>query len=183
MARSRLSGEALPHYGMGLEKYTTFTSPIRKYNDLMVHRLLKRKIKSSTVSDVKAEHLAIIQQGQDNSRQARYQMEQWLKCQFIQPFIGKTFIGTVSQINSNGFTVRLDEHLIEGFVETRLLADKYSFDPMRLRLTSKSQTIELNQMIEVMVKAVDYSARSIHYTLPAIIESQNEKQTETEIAS
>ena len=183
LERSRLSDQALPHHGMGLEKYTTFTSPIRKYSDLTVHRLLKSKIRSSKTTIVKAEDLAIIQQGQDNSRQARYQMEQWLKCQFMQPLIGKTFIGTVSQINSNGFAVRLNEHLIEGFVETRLLADKYSFDPMRLRLTSKSQTIELSQTIEVMVKAVDDNARSIRYTLPTVIEDKGEKQTEIEVAS
>ena len=109
-------------------------------------------------------------------------MEQWLKCQFMQSFIGKTFIGTISQINSNGFSVRLDELLIEGFVETRLLEDKYSFDPMRLRLTSKSQTIELNQAIEVTVKEVDNNARSIRYTLPTPTQDQSEKQTETEIA-
>ena len=182
LERSRLSTEVLPHYGMGLEKYTTFTSPIRKYSDLTVHRLLKSKIKQSKTAVVKAEDLAIIQQGQDNSRQARYQMEQWLKCQFMQSFIGKTFIGTISQINSNGFSVRLDELLIEGFVETRLLEDKYSFDPMRLRLTSKSQTIELNQAIEVTVKEVDNNARSIRYTLPTPTQDQSEKQTETEIA-
>jgi len=166
LERSRLSAEVLPHYGMGLDKYTTFTSPIRKYSDLTVHRLLKSKIKLSKTAAVKAEDLAIMQQGQDNSRQARYQMEQWLKCQFMQPLIGQTFMGTISQINSNGFTVRLDDHLIEGFVETRLLQQKYSFDPMRLRLTSKSQTIELNQAIEVVVKEVDSNARSIRYTLP-----------------
>ncbi len=182
LERSRLSSEVLPHYGMGLEKYTTFTSPIRKYSDLMVHRLLKSKIKQSKTLTVKPEDLAIIQQGQDNSRQARYQMEQWLKCQFMQPLIGQSFMGTISQINSNGFTVRLDEHLIEGFVETRLLEEKYSFDPMRLRLSSKSQTIELNQAIEVTVKEVDSNARSIRYTLATPVATQHET-TEADIAS
>ncbi|ARN74191.1 ribonuclease R family protein [Oceanicoccus sagamiensis] len=180
LERSRLSTDVLPHYGMGLDKYTTFTSPIRKYSDLTVHRLLKSKIKPRETVAVKPQDLAIIQQGQDHSRQARYQMEQWLKCQFMQPFIGQTFMGTISQINSNGFTVRLDEHLIEGFVETRLLEEKYSFDPMRLRLTSKSQTIELNQPIEVTVKEVDNNARSIRYTLPAPAANQDDKKAAAE---
>ncbi|MFA7555240.1 MAG: VacB/RNase II family 3'-5' exoribonuclease [Spongiibacteraceae bacterium] len=183
LARSRLSTQRLPHQGMGLSAYTTFTSPIRKYSDLVVHRLIKAKLQTAATEHTPAcseDDLAIIQQGQDNARQARMQMEQWLKCDFIQPMIGQQLSGHVSQINSNGFTVRLDQYLIEGFVETRLLNDKYSFDPMRLRLSSKNLTIELEQAIDVIIKDVDSNRRSISFTLPAAVTSPKETvQTKT----
>ncbi len=174
LSRARLSNKRLPHFGMGLPSYTTFTSPIRKYTDLLVHRIIKEKLHGLAQTRCSDEQLAAIQQRQDNSRQARSQMEQWLKCQFIQPLVGREFSGQVSQINSNGFTVRLDENLIEGFVETRTLPDKYSFDPMRLRLKSKKLTIELDQAINIVVKEVDCDQRSIRFTLPVAVQQPTE---------
>ena len=168
LERSYLKTCPNPHQGMGLAAYTTFTSPIRKYSDLMVHRIIKAKLNTQPAPDYNQEILETLMTAQGNARQASSQMQQWLKCQLIKPQQGKQFSGHVSQINSNGFTVRLDELLIEGFVETRLLGEKYSFDPMRLRLSSKSQTIELDQPIEVVVKEVDPIQRSIRFTLPAM---------------
>ncbi len=168
LERSRLSASTLPHHGMGLAAYTTFTSPIRKYNDFMAHRLIKAKLNNQPAPVYNQDTLDQLQQTQDKTRQATQQMEQWLKCQFMQPLTGQSFSGRVSQINSNGFTVRLDNNHIEGFVETRLLGEKYSFDPMRLRLSSKSQTIELNQAINVTVKEVDCKQRSIRYSPSAV---------------
>jgi ribonuclease R len=167
LERSRLSATVQPHHGMGLAAYTTFTSPIRKYNDFLVHRIIKAQLNQQPLPRIDQSSLDELQQIQDRSRQATQQMEQWLKCQFMQPLIGQHFCGQVSQINSNGFTVRLNASYIEGMVETRLLTEKYSFDPMRMRLSSKTQTIELNQNIDVVVKEVDCNQRIIRYDLLA----------------
>jgi ribonuclease R len=166
LERSRLSHELRPHYGMGIAAYTTFTSPIRKYSDLLVHRMIKAIINQQQPVQCSESHLASIQQAQDNAYQARAQMEQWLKCDYLKPLQGKTFAGVVTQVNSNGFTVRLNELHVEGFIETKLLGEKFSFDPMRLRLKSKSQEIQLEQSIEVSIKEVDSQKRSIRFTLP-----------------
>ncbi|WP_101758350.1 VacB/RNase II family 3'-5' exoribonuclease [Oceanicoccus sp. KOV_DT_Chl] len=168
LERSRLTAKPQPHYGMGMQSYTTFTSPIRKYSDLLVHRIIKAKLQKQSQPVVDEQTIAALQLAQDKVRQAYYQLEQWLKCQYMKPLVGKEFSGTVSQINSNGFSVRLDEHLIEGFIETKLLNEKYSFDPMRLKLTSKSQTVQLDQTITVQVKEVDCKQRTIRYTLAAV---------------
>lgn len=165
LERSRLSSESKPHFGMGLTSYTTFTSPIRKYSDFLTHRLIKAKLNDETVEQPNQEQLDQLQKQLDTARQARNQMEQWLKCQYMQPFINQTFKGQVSQINSNGFTVRLDELHIEGFVDTRLLKEKYSFDPMRLRLKSKELQVELDQSIEVVVSEVDCKQKAIRFGL------------------
>ncbi len=174
--RSQLSLEAAPHYGMGLTSYTTFTSPIRKYSDLLVHRIIKAA-GSDSPSKLTQSTLDQLQESQDNSRQACYQLEQWLKCQYLQPMIGQTHTGRVTQLNSNGFTVRLDEHLIEGFVETKQLKEKFSFDPMRLRLNSQSQRIELEQAVTVVIKEVDSAKRSIRFAL-AEKSTPSKQQTE-----
>lgn len=170
LERSRLSHTPRPHYGMGMQAYTTFTSPIRKYSDLLVHRAIKAKIHQQSVESINEEALAEIQLRQDNVNQARYQTEQWLKCDLLSPLIGKQFSGEVSQINSNGFTVRLNDLHIEGFVETKLLNEKYSFDPMRLQLKSKSQKIQLSQTIDVIIKEADPLLRRISFTLPKLVD-------------
>lgn len=165
LERSRLSTTPKPHYGMSLPRYTTITSPIRKYSDLLAHRIIKATLRGEPLPDCPDTLLETLQKRQDNARQASYQIEQWLKCQYLEPLQGQSFSGEVTQVNSNGFTVRLDDHLVEGFVETRQLEEKYSFDPMRLRLKSKSQTIELGQSITVSIQEVDSKQRRIRYTL------------------
>ena len=187
LERSRFTTEAKPHQGMGMARYTTITSPIRKYSDLIGHRIIKAKLRGQPQPDCTEQQLAELQAQLDRARQAGYQMEQWLKCQYMEPLVGQRFSGEITQINSNGFTVRLNEHLIEGFVETRLLKEKYSFDPMRLRLKSKEQSFELGQSVEVTVTEVDVKQRRIRYGLDeaaaaATDEQQPEQTTEAENA-
>jgi len=167
LERSKLTNRSSAHFGMGLENYTTFTSPIRKYSDFLVHRIIKQKLRSEPVIVPQQQQLDSLQQTLDRAHQARAQIEQQLKCQFMKPLLGQSFRGEVSQINSNGFTVRIEGHNIEGFVDTRLLAQKYSFDPMRLRLSSKVLTVELEQHIEIVVSEVDIDRRTIAYSLPS----------------
>jgi len=170
LERGQMSSQPKPHVGMGLSRYTTFTSPIRKYSDLWVHRLIKAKLKGEPLPAISDEQLTTLQDGLDRARQGRQQMEQWLKCQYLADQIGQQAAGTVSQINSNGFTVRLESG-VEGFVETRQLPDKYSFDPLRLRLSSKQRVIELDQAIDIEIQEIDSEQRSIRFTLPAEAEA------------
>lgn len=167
LERSRLSQKSNPHYGMGLNNYTTFTSPIRKFSDFLVHRLIKQKLNAEPLKLPSQEILDELQKTLNETRQARTEMEKQLKCQFMAPFVNQSYTGHVSQINSNGFTVRLDDIHIEGFVDTRLLPEKYSFDPMRLRLSSKNLSIELDQPIKIIVSEVDTEKLAINFTIPA----------------
>ena len=164
LERGKLNTQPKPHFGMGMASYTTFTSPIRKYTDLLAHRLIKAKLQGESLS-LSEQELLELQQNLDRSRQAKQQMEQWLKCQFMEQFKGKELKGTVCQINSNGFTVRLDGTGIEGVVDTRALKEKYSFDPLRLRLSSKDIVIELDQAITVTVAQLDYKTKLISFAM------------------
>ena len=93
-------------------------------------------------------------------------MEQWLKCQFLQDQKGNTASGIISQINSRGFTVQLNGTGIEGFVETRSLNKKFSFDPMRLKLNSEDLSLQLDMPVEVVIQDIDSEQRTIRFSLP-----------------
>ena len=78
---------------------------------------------------------------------------------------GNTASGIISQINSRGFTVRLEDNGIEGFVETRTLNKKFSFDPMRLKLNSESLSLQLDMAVKVIIHEIDNEQRSIRFKL------------------
>ena len=164
LVRSEISNQKQAHYGMGLDGYTTFTSPIRRYTDFLVHRLLKAKLQQHNYQPPSQDALNTLQEILNNARQARWQTEQWLKCQYMQTLIGQKISGVVSQVNSNGYSVRLDGHNIDGFVDTRQLKKKYSFDPMRLRLKSEDTIIELDKAVEVIVTESNSEERSINFS-------------------
>ena len=165
LERGRLSAERAPHYGMGLASYTSFTSPIRRYSDFMVHRLIKAQLHQQAPDYPSQDQLDELQQALNNSRQASQQMEQWLKCQFIQEQKGNSARGVIAQINSRGFTVRLDDTGIEGFIETRTLNKKFSFDPMRLKLNSEELSLQLDMAVQVVIQEIDCERRSIRFGL------------------
>ena len=166
LERGRLSATCAPHYGMGLASYTSFTSPIRRYSDFLVHRLIKASLHQQPVDLPGQELIDELQSSIDNSRQARQQLEQWLKCQFLQDQKGNTVSGVISQINSRGFTVQLNGTGIEGFVETRSLNKKFSFDPMRLKLNSEDLSLQLDMPVEVVIQDIDSEQRTIRFSLP-----------------
>ncbi len=173
LERGRLSALRLPHYGMGLPAYTSFTSPIRRYSDMLVHRLIKAQLQQQTIASPDQHSLDKLQLSLDNSRQARMQMEQWLKCQFLLPLQGSSAPGVISQINSRGFTVRLNDSGIEGFVESRSLNKKFSFDPMRLKLKSDDQVFQLDMSVSVVIETIDCDQRSIRFTVTDTVAAES----------
>ncbi|MDE1460579.1 VacB/RNase II family 3'-5' exoribonuclease [Spartinivicinus poritis] len=167
LERSLFSNEPLPHAGMGFDIYTTFTSPIRKYNDLLMHRLIKALLLSQPVEPTSNEVLEQLQQQQYRTRQATNEMEQWLICQYLQDKTAEVFQGKVVQLNSFGFTVRLDDNGVEGFVDARKLPQSYSFDPLYQTLHSKDkeQRFTLEQAVSVQLLQADVKRRSVRFTL------------------
>lgn len=164
LTRSQLSTTAAPHFGMGLTRYTTFTSPIRKFSDFFVHRAIKARLQGKKLAALSPQQLAHVQLQTDHSRQAAHLAEQWLKCAYLQQQPADTvYQGTIAHINSSGYTVRLDNTGIEGFVDTRLLPEKYSFDAATLRLNTGAKTYQLEQAIAVRVTTIDLRKRSINF--------------------
>ncbi|ROU00895.1 VacB/RNase II family 3'-5' exoribonuclease [Marinobacter sp. R17] len=166
LARAELSATPAPHQGMGLPAYTTFTSPLRKYSDFQVHRLLRAALWNGKKADMNAEAMAALQDAQFNARRAANALEQWLKSLYA-PQLGKqTHTGVISRTTSAGFFVRLDSNGIEGFVTTRDMTGKYSFDPVTLRLTGPEERIfQLDQPVTVTFAGVDADKRQVQLKL------------------
>ncbi|KUJ84415.1 RNAse R [Microbulbifer flavimaris] len=151
-----------PHLGLGLDSYATITSPIRKYNDLHNHRVLRAAAEDEQLPPLEDTQVEALQQSLISGRQANRALEQWLYCQFMQDKVGQQFTGKVTQVNGAGIGVRLDDNGIDGFV--RMNGDKKNppeFDGKHLTITHKSQTFRLEQPVSVKVSNVDVDKRRI----------------------
>lgn len=170
LERSKYGTEAKPHVGMGLTEYTTFTSPIRKYNDLLVHRLVKAGIAQSEIAKVSDDVLTQIGTSQNNSRMAAWQADQWLKADWLQRQIGdnkETAVkkGQIVQVHSGGFTVRLDESGIEGQVEVRRNKSEWKFDTKTMTHKKGDMPYRLEQDVNVQVASISPVSREVKFTL------------------
>ncbi|MFS1526047.1 VacB/RNase II family 3'-5' exoribonuclease [Microbulbifer sp. 2304DJ12-6] len=161
-----LDNKAGAHLGLGLDAYATVTSPIRKYNDLHNHRVLRAAIQKGDTPALSDTHIEALQNSLVRSRQARRALEQWLYAQFMQDKIGNTYAGRITLVTGAGLGVRLDQFGIDGFV--RLNGDKKNlpaFDGKLLILTHNEQRFQLEQAVAVKVASVDLDKRRVAFEL------------------
>jgi ribonuclease R len=167
LARAELGFNAAPHQGMGLSAYTTFTSPLRKFSDFYVHRLIKSSLWGSAIKTLTDDQLAELQHTQIRARQAANSLENWLKSDFAKTLGDEPMEGTISRTVPAGFFVRLNTNGLEGYVSCRDLDGKYSFDPVTLRLihNKNGRIFQLEQRATVTFAGVDEERRQINFKL------------------
>ncbi len=167
LARAELGFEAAPHQGMGLAAYTTFTSPLRKFSDFYVHRLIKAALWDHAMQALTRDQLEQLQQAQIRARQAANSLEAWLKSDFAKTLGDDAMTGVISRTVPAGFFVRLDSNGLEGFVSCKDLDGKYSFDPVTLRLihNKNGRIFQLEQAVTVRLAGVDEERRQINFSL------------------
>ncbi|MGJ8688995.1 MAG: ribonuclease R [Gammaproteobacteria bacterium] len=178
--------ENIGHFGLGFAAYTHFTSPIRRYPDLLVHRALRYLIRSNThtqnvrkVEGVKPLARKTIypyelkdmqsfgemcSMSERRADAASYDVLDWLKCEYIQDRVGEDFSGTVSSVTAFGLFVQLNDIYVEGLVHiTALKNDYYQFDPVRhqLRGERNGMVYHLGDTVRVKVARVDLDDRKI----------------------
>ena len=175
LERSKYGTEAKPHVGMGLPAYTTFTSPIRKYNDLLVHRLVKAYLTDSQIDVIDGDVLEQVGQAQNNSRMAAWQADQWLKAEWLQRQFaeeqkdsenkeGLKRSGQIVQVNSGGFTVRLDDNGIEGQFEVRRNKE-WKFDTKTMTHKKGDVPYRLEQAVTVTIASITPVLREVKFNL------------------
>lgn len=165
--RSTLSTAAKPHFGLQLEAYTTFTSPLRKYSDLIAHRAIKAKLHGQSFSTNSALADALNENSQ-HQRAAIQELDQRLKCIYLQSLDSKTLSGKVNHIHSRGMSIQLLDSGIEGQLLTKDIGGKFSFDTVYMRLSNAEQEFQLNQIVSVTLVEADPDKRVIRFKLAKI---------------
>lgn len=162
------------HYGLASECYAHFTSPIRRYPDLTLHRSLKKlwKKPETPAAALKKDRAQLKATAMHASRRERISMEaEWealdlTTALFMKQFLGKSFNGHVARITKFGFFVELQEYFVEGLVLLEDLKDeRYFFDEKHHRLTASRgrKVIKIGTPIQVQVAKVDIEERRVYF--------------------
>ncbi|WP_133178447.1 ribonuclease R [Shewanella decolorationis] len=167
------------HFGLALEEYAHFTSPIRRYPDLVLHRVIryllakeKGEANEKWTSDggyhYQLDELDLLGEECSNTErradEATRDVSDWLKCEFMQDHVGDTFEAVIASVTNFGLFVRLNDLFIDGLVHISSLgSDYYQFDPMRQRLIGEhtGQVYQVGDPVTVKVAAVNLDDRQI----------------------
>jgi ribonuclease R len=162
------------HFGLALDAYAHFTSPIRRYPDLLVHRAIHHLLERGKTTDypysseAMSELCARCSHNSRRAEDAERDVIDRLKCAYLETRIGEEFEGMVSGVTSFGLFVELDYGRINGLVHvTGLPNDYYHFDPVahRMKGERRGQVFQLSDRVKVRVVAVNLDERKIDFEL------------------
>lgn len=176
LKQAKYSTENTGHFGLASKSYTHFTSPIRRYPDLVVHRVLKdilsgkgitgenRSYLQSVLPEIAAHSSATERTADEAEREIVRAMRTW----FMKDKVGNVYEGFVTSINPRGLRVQLKEIFVEGFLRVSSMSDDYYwFDEERFRLIGrrKKKSFTMGDEITVRVESVDIEDREIAFGL------------------
>ncbi|QEH09594.1 ribonuclease R [Histophilus somni] len=170
------------HFGLALTEYAHFTSPIRRYPDLTLHRSIKYLLAKQQGSkrkttdtggyhysleemDLLGDHCSLTERRADD---ATREVVDWLKCEYMQDHVGDEFDGIISSVTGFGLFVRLDDLFIDGLVHISTLDnDYYQFDSIKQRLIGENSgtTYRLGDKVKIRVEAVSLAQRQVDFVL------------------
>ncbi len=175
MSVARYEAELRGHFGLALTHYCHFTSPIRRYPDLIVHRALRRRLRHGRIAeddaaDIRADFAESAEHcssRERNAEAAERALVQWKKVAYMRDRVGQTFDGRVTGIAERGIFVMLTDHHVDGFVPFQeLRRDWYDRDERGLTLVGRDtgRVLRLGDGLRVVVKEVDILLRRITFT-------------------
>ncbi len=162
------------HFGLAFDHYTHFTSPIRRYPDLLVHRAIRHLVRGKKVSAFRYSHGDMQSFGEHCSMTERRADEatrdavDWLKCEYMMDKVGEVFPGIITSVTGFGLFVELNDIFVEGLVHvTALDSDYYHFDPVKHHLLGErsGRSYRLADPVTVQVARVDLEDRKIDFLM------------------
>lgn len=174
MSQAIYSPDLKGHFGLALEAYAHFTSPIRRYPDLLVHRAIRHCLQGKNAASfvygipdmvLLGEHCSTNERRAD---EATRDVTSWLKCEYMMDKIGEDFSGIISAVTSFGFFVELAEIYVEGLVHiSHLGQDYFHFDPTSHQLKGErtNTTYRLGDSVKIKVARVDLDEKKIDFDL------------------
>jgi len=174
------------HFGLGLERYMHFTSPIRRYPDLLVHRAIKAilqvdKNRSKWVPD--DEKLAALGEVCSNNERraesAGWTVEAWLKCELLRQHVGETVSGTIATVTEFGLFIEMEDYYVQGLLHiSDLGSDYFRYDRRNQCLYGErnGKRFTLGDEIEVVVVNVEPPQGKIELRLPPNAGSGNDRR-------
>ena len=153
------------HFGLAFEAYVHFTSPIRRYPDLLVHRAIKACVAGKRYEGIEWEDLGRhCSETERRADEASRDVENWLKCFYMQDHVGEVFEGRVTGVTGFGVFVTLDEYFVDGLVHiSELGRDYFQFDPARHVLLGErtGKRYRLADRMRVKLVRVDLETRKM----------------------
>ncbi len=182
LRQAKYEPENVGHFGLGYEAYTHFTSPIRHYPDLLVHRAIKAVLHGKQYKPARkwselGAHCSVTERRADD---ATRDVEAWLKCFYMRDHLGSVFTGTVSSVTSFGMFVSLDDLYVEGLVHiSELGKDYFHFEATKHQLLGErtGQRYRLGDRVQVRVVKVDMESTKIDF----VLHEESEKAGHAEI--
>ena len=180
MSKAVYTGDNVGHYGLGFEHYTHFTSPIRRYPDLIVHRLLfeyealrkkRKKISAQRLAELTEKIRTVCQISNEREKSAVEAERESIKLkqvEYMDSHVGKVYPGIISGATDYGIYVRMVDFAIEGMVHMRNLTDDYyEYDEATYSLIGKrrKKRLQIGQRVKVKVNSVDINRRTIDLVL------------------
>ncbi|MFZ2172119.1 MAG: ribonuclease R [Methylococcaceae bacterium] len=174
MSQAVYSPELKGHFGLALDAYAHFTSPIRRYPDLLVHRAIRHCLQGKSVESFVygfPDMVILGEQCSANERradEATRDVVSWLKCEYMMDKIGEDFSGIISAVTSFGFFVELAEIYVEGLVHiSNLGQDYFHFDPTSHQLKGErtNTNFRLGDSVKVKVVRVSLDEKKIDFEL------------------
>lgn len=178
MAKARYSPDCTGHFGLALDRYCHFTSPIRRYPDLATHRILSDLIAEgpgpgivSKYRDYSAEAAALSSQNEVNAMQVERGCDDCYKAEFMRPHVGERFEGVVSTVQTFGFYIKL-ANTVEGLCRLDEIPGTAVYDETRMAITAGGKTYSLGDRVSALLTRADTATGQIDFSLRTLAETR-----------
>ena len=186
MAKAKYTTENVGHYGLGFEHYCHFTSPIRRYPDILVHRILEQVLRDNIVIDKKLEEKCKHCSDKERSAmEAERAANKYKQVEYMQNFLGDEFEGVISGVASFGFWVETVDHKCEGLVSTASLSEYDDFRHVEsdycLVGARSGRTFRMGDKVWIKVIAANLTKRQLDYEWVIASEVGKEKRAKEKL--